>query len=100
MEDICVDVTSKKNRALDEKERAINESVQFREDVDYLTKETTNLLDELQREQQAKKSSESKLQDIHSEHETFQKTKIYEIEEKKRQIQLAYYDRDKLKEEV
>ena len=50
METICVEITAKKNKCHKEMENAVKETKQFRDDVAFLTNETSQILDDLQKE--------------------------------------------------
>lgn len=81
MEEICGDVTAKKQAAMAEKDQAIAEAVQFREDVAFLTRETTQLLDELQAEQQARTATDARCRALQDELANLQLTQSREIGE-------------------
>lgn len=97
---ICVDVTAKKHKALDELNTAHKEASQFREDVSFLTGETSQLLDELQSEQEARKKAEAKLKTIECDFDNYRKNNTVQIEDIQRQVELARFNSVKMGEEV
>ena len=60
LEQICDDLTLKKNIAFNEREEAQREAAQFREDVDFLTLETSKLLEDYNSEKARRRDAEAK----------------------------------------
>ena len=61
LESTCSELAAEKKQAVKEMQQSVAEVVQFRQDVDFLTKETSQLIDELQAEQAARSKSEARL---------------------------------------